>query len=377
MLTINQKIHNFLEHHKNKRISIVIFLILSVFVIIGIISGLTKTAVSMTGDLTCNIEEHSHTDECYSKVLICGMTEATGHIHNENCYDDDKILICGLEENEEHTHTDECYEIEYTLKCTEPESESHVHTDECYELKRTCGKTEHKHNEKCYNTNNHENQQISERIENISLSSPLEGGVSFYADESGSDIVTDVSVNFGVHISNVSYQEITSGSTDENIKPVKFTLNYLLPANTLMQENNNRQIYYKLPDNVIITEVKNGNVMKEGQKIGTYAITGDGYIVIDFDQNFVKDGTSEISGDITFNANVKRTDSSSEKETVTIGNISVDIDFSKNTEQKSDLSVNKSHSDYNADTSSITYNIDITTVNGTGDGNITITDFLV
>ena len=85
------------------------------------------------------------------------------------------------------------------------------------------------------------------------------------------------------------------------------------------------------------------------------------------DQNFVKDGTSEISGDITFNANVKRTDSSSEKETVTIGNISVDIDFSKNTEQKSDLSVNKSHSDYNADTSSITYNIDITTVNGTGD----------
>lgn len=379
MLTINQKIHNFLEHHKNKRISIVIFLILSVFVIIGIISGLTKTAVSMMGDLTCNIEEHSHTDECYSKVLICGMTEATGHIHNENCYDDDKILICGLEENEEHTHTDECYEIEYTLKCTEPESESHVHTDKCYELKRTCGKTEHKHNEKCYNAenNNQENQRISERIENISLSSPLEGGVLFYADESGSDIVTDVSVNFGVHISNVSYQEITSGSTDENIKPVKFTLNYLLPANTLMQENNNRQIYYKLPDNVIITEVKNGNVMKEGQKIGTYAITGDGYIVIDFDQNFVKDGTSEISGDITFNANVKRTDSSSEKETVTIGNISVDIDFSKNTEQKSDLSVNKSHSDYNADTSSITYNIDITTVNGTGDGNITITDFLV
>lgn len=379
MLTINQKIQNFLKHHKYRNISILIFLILSVFVIIGIISGLTKTAVSMTEDQTCDIEEHFHSDECYSSVLICEKSETTEHNHNENCFINNLKLICGLDESEEHTHTDKCYEADNILQCTEPKGETHIHTTDCYENRLICKKTQHKHNENCFNTQNddHENLIIHEKIENVSLSSPLSGNISYYASEYGSDIVTDVSVNFGVHISNVTYQESSSTTSDENIKPVKFTLNYNLPSNTLMQENNNRQIYYKLPDNVIIAEVKSGNVMKEGQKIGTYAITSDGYIVIDFDQNFVKDGTSEISGDITFNANVKRTDINSEKETVTIGNISVDIDFSKNTEKTNDMSVNKSHSDYDVNTNTIGYKINISTINGTGEGNITITDFLL
>ena len=269
MLTINQKIQNFLKHHKYRNISILIFLILSVFVIIGIISGLTKTAVSMTEDQTCDIEEHFHSDECYSSVLICEKSETTEHNHNENCFINNLKLICGLDESEEHTHTDKCYEADNILQCTEPKGETHIHTTDCYENRLICKKTQHKHNENCFNTQNddHENLIIHEKIENVSLSSPLSGNISYYASEYGSDIVTDVSVNFGVHISNVTYQESSSTTSDENIKPVKFTLNYNLPSNTLMQENNNRQIYYKLPDNVIIAEVKSGNVMKEGQKL--------------------------------------------------------------------------------------------------------------
>lgn len=193
---------------------------------------------------------------------------------------------------------------------------------------------------------------------------------------SGIDIDTNVSVNFGQHISSVTYKETSSSSTDENIKPVKFTVHYTLPSNTLMQVNNNRQIYYKLPDNVIINDEQSGPVKENGIQTGTYQITNDGYIIIDFDSNYVKDGSTEIVGDITFNANVRRTDSTSEKETVTMGNASVDVDFSTIIEDRSDLSVDKSHGEYNTDTQTIGFTVNISTVNGSGDGDITITDYL-
>lgn len=58
---------------------------------------------ALTDDAICGIEEHTHTDECYEKKLICENTDAE-HIHNEDCYED--ILICGIDE---HTHTADCY----------------------------------------------------------------------------------------------------------------------------------------------------------------------------------------------------------------------------------------------------------------------------
>lgn len=58
---------------------------------------------ALTDDAICGIEEHTHTDECYEKKLICENTDAE-HIHDENCYKD--ILICGIAE---HTHTADCY----------------------------------------------------------------------------------------------------------------------------------------------------------------------------------------------------------------------------------------------------------------------------
>ncbi len=376
MTSVNQKIKYFLRSHKYQRIRILVLLVLSVAVVFTVITGLIKPAVSMTGDLTCTVEEHIHTDECYADVLVCGLNESPMHYHDESCYEQKNVLVCSITD-ESHIHTDECYESAEVLICNLPEGEGHTHTDKCYEHKLICTKPEHIHSESCYEQAEESAQLYDEESEYILMadfSNTLSAESVTYL--SGTEIDTNVSVNFGELISKVSYKETSSSSTDENIKPVKFTVNYTLPSNTLMQVNNNKQIYYKLPDNVIITDAQSGPVKENGIQTGTYQITNDGYIIIDFDANYVKDGSSEITGDISFVANVKRTDSSTDKETVTMGNVSVDVDFSTITENKSDLSVEKSNSGYDKDSKTISYNIDISSVNGSGDGDITVTDYL-
>lgn len=60
--------------------------------------------------LTCTIPEgegtHTHDDSCYDEngVLVCQTEESTGHQHGPLCYGTWE-LTCGLEE---HTHTEEC-----------------------------------------------------------------------------------------------------------------------------------------------------------------------------------------------------------------------------------------------------------------------------
>ena len=52
----------------------------------------------------CGFEEHTHTEECFERTLICGETESETHTHTEECYE--TVTICGYEA---HTHTLECY----------------------------------------------------------------------------------------------------------------------------------------------------------------------------------------------------------------------------------------------------------------------------
>ena len=84
-------------------------LILTLSVIVsGNIAWLLKgIGTAMADDAVCGITEHTHTEECYETVLICGYDEEADpeiHVHTDECYA--QVLICGLEE---HVHTDECY----------------------------------------------------------------------------------------------------------------------------------------------------------------------------------------------------------------------------------------------------------------------------
>ena len=123
--------------------------------------------ISMTAQYQCGEVEHSHTADCYDKVLICGYTE--GQLENADevaaaeaaaasaaqSSAEQEIMPLELEPQIEfvpHEHTDDCYTEVQTLTCME---EEHVHDDDCYDPEDgtlICEKFEHTHDESCYTT---------------------------------------------------------------------------------------------------------------------------------------------------------------------------------------------------------------------------------
>lgn len=119
--------------------------------------------ISMTAQYQCGEEEHTHTADCYTKVLICGYEE--GELENA-----DEVVAAAstsqptveeepaplaLEPQIEfvpHEHTEDCYTEVQTLTCME---EEHVHGDDCFDPEDgtlICEKFEHTHDKSCYTT---------------------------------------------------------------------------------------------------------------------------------------------------------------------------------------------------------------------------------
>ena len=118
--------------------------------------------ISMTAQYQCGEEEHTHTADCYTKVLTCGYEEgelenadevATAEADQPSAEED--IMPLSLEPQIEfvpHEHTDDCYTEVQTLTCME---EEHVHGDDCFDPEDgslICDKFEHTHDESCYTT---------------------------------------------------------------------------------------------------------------------------------------------------------------------------------------------------------------------------------
>lgn len=114
--------------------------------------------------LECQIDVHTHTDNCYDKEgnLTCGYADFVVHTHDSSCYAEDGTLICPLSEIEAHTHDDSCYREKRVLICGQEETaphthQGHIHTEACYEdsEKLVCGQEEtesHTHTDDCYET---------------------------------------------------------------------------------------------------------------------------------------------------------------------------------------------------------------------------------
>lgn len=119
--------------------------------------------ISMTAQYQCGEEEHTHTADCYTKVLTCGYEE--GELENADEVAaaaatsqptiEEEPAPLSLEPQIEfvpHEHTDDCYTEVQTLTCTE---EEHVHDDDCFDPEDgslICDKFEHTHDESCYTT---------------------------------------------------------------------------------------------------------------------------------------------------------------------------------------------------------------------------------
>lgn len=119
--------------------------------------------ISMTAQYQCGEEEHTHTADCYTKVLTCGYEE--GELENADELAaaaatsqptvEEEPAPLSLEPQIEfvpHEHTEDCYTEVQTLTCME---EEHVHGDDCFDPEDgtlICEKFEHTHDENCYTT---------------------------------------------------------------------------------------------------------------------------------------------------------------------------------------------------------------------------------
>ena len=196
-----------LQNRKHKRWQKAVS-ILACIVVFCTVYALILPALTAEGTPHCGIEEHTHTDECYTQeqTLICGQEEGEGaHTHTEECYDEDGNLICGLEENEGHQHTEECYQTENILTCDQEESEGHQHTAECYERVLTCGKEEHTHTLACYSDPNADVED-ADTWQNSVSSVSLTGNW-------GSDLAAIAQTQIGYRESTSNYNVAEDGAT--------------------------------------------------------------------------------------------------------------------------------------------------------------------
>lgn len=101
------------------------------------------TALTTDDEYCCGMEEHVHTDECYTEELVCGYEEGEPEEPDSAFAVDSEPTTEEPEAEPEETEPEE----------TEPEV--HHHTADCYETvlvehkELTCGQEEHTHDETC------------------------------------------------------------------------------------------------------------------------------------------------------------------------------------------------------------------------------------
>lgn len=101
------------------------------------------TALTTDNEYCCGMEEHVHTDECYTEELVCGYEEGQPE-------DPDSAFSVDSEPTTEEPEAEP-----EELEPEETEPEVHHHTADCYETvlvehkELTCGQEEHTHDETC------------------------------------------------------------------------------------------------------------------------------------------------------------------------------------------------------------------------------------
>lgn len=101
------------------------------------------TALTTDNEYSCGMEEHVHTDDCYTEELVCGYEEGQPE-------DPDPAFSVDSEPTIEEPEAEP-----EELEPEETEPEVHHHTADCYETvlvehkEQTCGQEEHTHDETC------------------------------------------------------------------------------------------------------------------------------------------------------------------------------------------------------------------------------------
>lgn len=141
--------------------------------------------------------------------------------------------------------------------------------------------------------------------------------------------------NAGIRITNVNIkhegQEVDAPyeiSVTKDFTQLEVQLNYNLKAGSVTEEN--PYIYYQLTDKVVVSpesgedcKVKDGNELA-----GYYSISQSGLIVIRLTKEYInKHANSDMTGFIRFDGTINRDNTSSGDQEVTIGGITIKVDF--------------------------------------------------
>lgn len=141
--------------------------------------------------------------------------------------------------------------------------------------------------------------------------------------------------NAGIRITNVNIkhegQEVDAPyeiSVTKDSTKLEVQLNYNLKAGSVTEEN--PYIYYQLTDKVVVSpesgedcKVKDGNELA-----GYYSISQSGLIVIRLTKEYInKHANSDMTGFIRFDGTINRDNTSSGDQEVTIGGITIKVDF--------------------------------------------------
>ena len=123
----------FRRNHQRARRYTALLLALALTTSLFVNWQLHSDGIAATAQYQCNQEEHTHTADCYTKVLVCGYEEGQPEDWNATFDDsasldesigvdaeDDGIALFSAEPEYiyvPHEHTDDCYTLEEVLVC--------------------------------------------------------------------------------------------------------------------------------------------------------------------------------------------------------------------------------------------------------------------
>lgn len=215
------------------------------------------TALTTDNEYSCGMEEHVHTDECYTEELVCGYEEGEPEepdsafsVDSEPTTEEPEAEPEELEpeeiEPEVHHHTEDCYEtvlVEHKeLTCGQ---EEHTHDETCPVDPDTgdflCGYEEHTHTDDCYTTETETEEKLVcgyEEGQVLSDGTAAEDGIAALEDTNTATSVADDSSSEAVsepvlhHHTEACYEKVLTCTIPEHTHTLECLADYSADVET-------------------------------------------------------------------------------------------------------------------------------------------------
>lgn len=215
------------------------------------------TALTTDNEYSCGMEEHVHTDDCYTEELVCGYEEGQPEdpdsafsVDSEPTTEEPEAEPEEPEpeeiEPEVHHHTADCYEtvlVEHKeLTCGQ---EEHTHDDTCPVDPDTgdflCGYEEHTHTDDCYTTETETEEKLVcgyEEGQVISDGTAAEDGIAALEDTNTATSVADDSSSEAVsepvlhHHTEACYEKVLTCTIPEHTHTLECLADYSADVET-------------------------------------------------------------------------------------------------------------------------------------------------